>query len=59
MGAVARPTGPHGADEILRIVGQEPDGITIEQIGSSTSPAERCSDDLPSLSPGDRVKERS
>ncbi len=30
---MARPAGPHGAEEILRIVGQEPDGITIEQIG--------------------------
>lgn len=32
MRTVARPAGPHGAEEILRIVGQQPDGVTIEQI---------------------------
>jgi hypothetical protein len=31
-GTVARPAGPHGAEEILRIVGQQADGVTIEQL---------------------------
>jgi hypothetical protein len=32
LGTVARPVGPHGPEEILRIVGQQSDGVTIEQI---------------------------
>jgi Fic family protein len=33
MATVARPASPHGAEEILRVIGQQPDGVTIEQIG--------------------------
>jgi fido (protein-threonine AMPylation protein) len=29
---MARRPGPHGAEEILRILGQQPDGVTVEQV---------------------------